>query len=238
VRDEQGQRRVGEPQAGRPRSTSLSKRLPFAFTDWTLGVHAARRDVGGWGEDRILFQRRLSQRYCWSAPWPPGGFSVCARANGPCSCPSLKIDFVPTCRTSCRTPVASIRVCAEHLKGGRVNDPAKIREYGDFIENREPPIVRLIDNILDFSRESNRGRKTYRFAPARSTTIVTATVRTFDARLRSAGIHDRLHAAWQARSSRARRGRDAQTLHNLSSTIAVKYFRRRALDRREAPSPG
>ena len=76
----------------------------------------------------------------------------------------MKTDFVSNVSHELRTPLASIRVFGEFLRLGRVTDPDKVREYGEYIETESRRLSQLVDNILDFSRIES-GRKLYRFEP-------------------------------------------------------------------------
>ncbi len=69
----------------------------------------------------------------------------------------LKSDFVSNVSHELRTPLSSIRVFGELMRLGRVPDPAKVREYGEYIESEGRRLSQLIDNILDFSRIESGG---------------------------------------------------------------------------------
>jgi len=77
----------------------------------------------------------------------------------------MKTDFVSNVSHEFRTPLASIRVLAELLKFGRVQDQAKVREFGSYIDSQGRRLTQLVSNILDFARIES-GQKEYRFARA------------------------------------------------------------------------
>jgi signal transduction histidine kinase len=121
-----------------------------------------------------------------------------------------------------RTPLASIRVFGEFLRLGRVTEPPKVREYGEYIEAESRRLTQLVDNILDFS-EIESGRKRYRFEKASLTGIVNETLEAFSARLKKEGFAVELRApatplppAWADRSALT------QVLTNLLDN-AIKY---------------
>ena len=75
---------------------------------------------------------------------------------------AMKNEFVSNVSHELRTPLASIRVFGELMRHGRVNDAAKVVEYGTHIETESRRLSQLINNILDFSRIES-GRKIYTF---------------------------------------------------------------------------
>jgi signal transduction histidine kinase len=99
----------------------------------------------------------------------------------------MKADFVSNVSHELRTPLASIRVFGEFLKLGRVKEPRKIQEYGEYIETESRRLTQLINNILDFSRIES-GQKTYHFEDADLTEIVDETLKSFDVRLSQHGF--------------------------------------------------
>ena len=98
----------------------------------------------------------------------------------------MKADFVSNVSHELRTPLASIRVFGEFLKLGRVKEPKKIQEYGEYIETESRRLTQLINNILDFSRIES-GQKTYHFEETDLTVIVDETLKSFDVRLNQNG---------------------------------------------------
>jgi signal transduction histidine kinase len=89
-----------------------------------------------------------------------------------------------------RTPLASIRVFGEFLRLGRVTQPDKICEYGQYIEYIETEsrrLTQLINNILDFSKIES-GQRTYHFEPTDIGEVVAETVKLLDVRLSHGGV--------------------------------------------------
>ncbi|HVR36854.1 MAG TPA: HAMP domain-containing sensor histidine kinase [Methylomirabilota bacterium] len=76
----------------------------------------------------------------------------------------LKTNFVSSVSHELRAPLASVRLMAEGLDGGRVTEPGKQREYFRFIVQECRRLSSLIENVLDFAR-IEQGRKQYEFEP-------------------------------------------------------------------------
>jgi signal transduction histidine kinase len=74
----------------------------------------------------------------------------------------LKSDFVSNVSHELRTPLSLIRLYAETLEMGRLNNPEKYQEYYQIIRKESERLTALINNILDFSR-IEAGRKEYDF---------------------------------------------------------------------------
>ncbi|HTZ52076.1 MAG TPA: HAMP domain-containing sensor histidine kinase [Spirochaetia bacterium] len=90
----------------------------------------------------------------------------------------LKADFVANVSHDLKTPLALIRMFGETLEMGRVADEATRQEYYGVITRESERLSRLLDNVLDFSR-IERGRRTYRLAPAAVSPIVHETLESF-----------------------------------------------------------
>ncbi len=71
-----------------------------------------------------------------------------------------KTSFVSNVSHELKTPLTSIRMYAELLKGGRIKDPDKRARYLRVIVAESQRLTRLVNNILDFSR-LEQGGKTY-----------------------------------------------------------------------------
>ena len=99
----------------------------------------------------------------------------------------MKADFVSNVSHELRTPLASIRVFGEFLKLGRVREPERVREYGEYIETESRRLTQLINNILDFSKIES-GQKTYHFARTDVAALVADTLKTFEVRLEQSGF--------------------------------------------------
>jgi signal transduction histidine kinase len=89
---------------------------------------------------------------------------------------ALKDNFVSSVSHELRAPIASVRLMAEGLERGRVQEPEKQREYFRFILQECRRLSALIQNVLDFSR-IDQGRQEYEFEPADVLRLVDETVK-------------------------------------------------------------
>jgi signal transduction histidine kinase len=86
----------------------------------------------------------------------------------------MKSDFVSSVSHELRAPIASVRLMAEGLERGKIQEPAKQHEYFKFIVQECRRLSSLIENVLDFSR-IEEGRKRYEME---STDLVALTQQT------------------------------------------------------------
>lgn len=91
----------------------------------------------------------------------------------------LKDNFVSSVSHELRAPIASVRLMAEGLERGRVQDPQKQHEYHHFIVQECQRLSALIQNVLDFSR-IDQGRKQYEFESADVVRLVDETVKAME----------------------------------------------------------
>ena len=68
----------------------------------------------------------------------------------------LKTNFVSSVSHELRAPIASVRLLAESLEGGKIQESKKQHEYFRFIGQECRRLSALIENILDFSCASSR----------------------------------------------------------------------------------
>jgi signal transduction histidine kinase len=76
----------------------------------------------------------------------------------------MKSNFVSSVSHELRAPIASVRLLAESLELGKIQEPARQQEYFRFIVQECRRLSGLIENVLDFSR-IDQGRKQYEFEP-------------------------------------------------------------------------
>jgi len=133
----------------------------------------------------------------------------------------LRGQFVSSVSHELRTPLTAIRMFAETLRGGRLEQEETREEYLDTIVSESERLTRLVDNVLDFSR-IERGQKTYRFRPTCLGQVVQAAARAVQYPLASQGF--RLETEVEEDVSAARADPDAleQAVLNLL-TNAIKY---------------
>jgi two-component system phosphate regulon sensor histidine kinase PhoR len=157
----------------------------FVFSDWALAVR-------GHGIAPEAFARRslwlnLSLSLAVSAVLASAVLLALRNAARATQLSQMKTEFVSNVSHELRTPLASIRVFGELLRLGRVSDPEKVREYGEYIDLESRRLSRLVDNILDFSKIES-GQRRYRFEPLDLAKLVAATLEGFDVRLRQEGF--------------------------------------------------
>ncbi len=88
----------------------------------------------------------------------------------------MKSNFVSSVSHELRAPIASVRLMAENLEGGKVADAPRQNEYFRFIVQECRRLSSLIENVLDFSR-IEQGRKQYEFEPADINLLTQTTVK-------------------------------------------------------------
>jgi len=201
-------------------NTETEKPFSFVFTDWKVGL--ASRHV----TPAVVARRNFLVNIGLSAALATvllGGLALALRtASREMKLSQMKNEFVSNVSHELRTPLASIRVFGELLRLGRVDQPGKVQEYGDYIETESRRLTQLINNILDFASIES-GRKTYHFERCDVREVVCETLKTFEVRLRQNGFNIIVEGA-EAPLPPARidAGAIAQSLSNLLDN-AVKY---------------
>jgi signal transduction histidine kinase len=112
----------------------------------------------------------------------------------------LKSNFVSSVSHELRAPIASVRLMAENLEGGKIPEPRKQKEYFGFIVQECRRLTALIENVLDFSR-IEQGRKQYEFEPTDVLALVQTTVKLMEPNAAEKGVSLKLDAS-DLRSSR------------------------------------
>ena len=111
-----------------------------------------------------------------------------------------KSNFVSSVSHELRAPIASVRLMAESLERGNVTEPAKQREYFQFIGQECRRLSALIANVLDFAR-IEQGRKQYEFEPTDLRALVVTTVKLMEPYATEKGVKLELNAEWGTRSA-------------------------------------
>jgi signal transduction histidine kinase len=159
--------------------------IPFIFTDWFLGIRMRHMTEEEWSRGNFITSLSFS---ALTALALIGGVVMALRAaSRAMKLSQMKTDFVSNVSHELRTPLASVRVFGEFLKLGRVKEPEKIQEYGEYIETESRRLTQLINNILDFSRIES-GQKTYHFEQTCVEGVVADTLKTFDVVLEQNGF--------------------------------------------------
>jgi len=159
--------------------------IPFIFTDWFLGIRMRYMSVEE--SSRKNFITSLSFSALTALALIGGVVMALRAASRALKLSQMKADFVSNVSHELRTPLASVRVFGEFLKLGRVKEPDKIQEYGEYIETESRRLTQLINNILDFSRIES-GQKTYHFEQICVEGVVVDTLKTFDVVLEQNGF--------------------------------------------------
>lgn len=159
--------------------------IPFIFTDWFLGIRMRHMTEEEWSRKNFITSLSFS---ALTALALIGGVVMALRAaSRAMKLSQMKTDFVSNVSHELRTPLASIRVFGEFLKLGRVKEPDKIQEYGEYIETESRRLTQLINNILDFSKIES-GQKTYHFEQTAVECVVADTLKTFEVVLEQNGF--------------------------------------------------
>jgi signal transduction histidine kinase len=158
--------------------------LPY-FYDLHLGIQSRTMTPEQWARWNFIVNLSLS---ILMTTVLIGGIVLALRtASRELKVSQMKTDFVSNVSHELRTPLSSVRVFGEFLRLGRVKEPEKIREYGEYIETESRRLTQLINNILDFSKIES-GRKTYQFERADITEVIAETLRTLEVQLKQNGF--------------------------------------------------
>jgi signal transduction histidine kinase len=112
----------------------------------------------------------------------------------------MKSNFVSSVSHELRAPIASVRLMAESLERGKVNEPLKQNEYFRFIVQECRRLSSLIENVLDFSR-IEQGRKQYEFEPTDLLALTRETVKLMEPYAEEKGVRLELNSKLETRNS-------------------------------------
>ena len=185
VRNGRGERvYASDPDSGE-KEDAASRPFSFVFTDWRLGVVNKGMTPEQYAHASFALNLGLS---ALAAILLMSGLVIALRtASREMTLSRMKSDFVSNVSHELRTPLASIRVFGELLRLGRVPTPAKVREYGEYIETESRRLTQIINNILDFAKIES-GRKTYSFQNADVSGVVAHALSTLEVRFRHSGF--------------------------------------------------
>lgn len=122
-----------------------------------------------------------------------GGYFVAAATRRQLALAQKKTDFVSNVSHELKTPLTSIRMFAELLEEGRVDDPEKRSRYLRIISAESERLTRLVNNVLDFARLEKK-RQNYAIHRLDAHAVIARVWETESLRLRAAGFQ----VAWQA----------------------------------------
>jgi signal transduction histidine kinase len=184
VHDARGKLVFGTP-ASAKLSQEVARSIDFIFSDWKLVLGTRYTTPEQWAKSNFLLNISFSVLL---AVVLLGGIALALRtASREMHLSRMKSEFVSNVSHELRTPLASIRVFGEFLRLGRVEQPDKIREYGEFIETESRRLTQLINNILDFSKIES-GAKTYSFERVDLGEVLSDTLRSIQVSLRHKGF--------------------------------------------------
>jgi signal transduction histidine kinase len=116
-----------------------------------------------------------------------GGALVLRSARAEVRLAQQKTTFVANVSHELKTPLTSIRMFAEMLKGGRQPDVTRRERYLDIMVSETERLTRLINNVLDFSR-MGQGRKQYTMKSCNAVSLCANIVENQRARLEQNGF--------------------------------------------------
>jgi signal transduction histidine kinase len=140
----------------KPRFTvSLAPQLPH----WEIGVHVVDDTPAEHAARNFLLFAGLLLAILIVAMLAGGGL-LTRQAVQQARDARRKTTFVSNVSHELKTPLTSIRMYAELLLTGRVQDEEKKEKYLEVIVDESQRLARLVNNVLDFSR-LEQGRKKY-----------------------------------------------------------------------------
>ena len=181
ARAEDRSKRVLAEAGGEFRPDEVSQKSegpPFAWPSrpkFVVRVHlvdptalfAAQRRQQGWFAAMILSTAGIA---CF------GGWQARRAFRRQVELNEQKSDFVSSVSHELRAPLASMRLLAEGLASGRVEEDGKRREYAGFLVQETRRLGALVENVLDFAG-IEQGRDRYEFAPADVGQLVAETLK-------------------------------------------------------------
>jgi signal transduction histidine kinase len=138
---------------------AISKEV-WVFPEYVFGIHFKGQSIAQITESR--FRQSLALIIFLDLFLLAGGWFILHHIRKEVRLAQLKSDFVSNVSHELRTPLSLIRMYAETLEMGRVNDENKKKEYYKNISQESERLTHLINNILNFSRMES-GKKDYHF---------------------------------------------------------------------------
>ncbi len=132
-----------------------------------------------------------------------------------------KTSFVSNVSHELKTPLTSIRLCAEMLSEGRAKDDAAKERYLGVITKESERLTRLVDNVLDFGRLEQNRRK-YDMSDVDMREVVRDAAESQRSRVEAAGMELAVEVASEPAVRRVDRDAVSQIVVNLVDN-AVKY---------------
>ncbi len=201
----------GSPEVERP--------LEAGFPNLVLGIKYRGTTIAAIG----AHFRRISYLVLGGLSLLMGGgiFLSYRSLNKELAVAKLKSDFVSNVSHELRTPLSLIRLYAETLELGRINNPSKYEEYYRIIRKESERLTALINNILDFSR-IEAGKKEYEFRETNLSELVRTTLDSYRYQIEQNGFAFEQNIADDLPPVKVDREAIARSLLNLVNN-AVKY---------------
>jgi len=188
VRDGRGYQVLPKGEKATKENDRAWRDFRFVFTDWSIALQGDFASPEKWA--RINFTYNMTLSAILALVLLAGIGLTMRTALREMKLSAMKNEFVSNVSHELRTPLSSIRVFGEFMRRGRVGDPAKVREYGSYIETESRRLTQLINNILDFSRIES-GHIAYNFEAVDLEELLAGTLATFSVRLRDKGFEVR-----------------------------------------------
>jgi two-component system phosphate regulon sensor histidine kinase PhoR len=94
----------------------------------------------------------------------------------------LQTEFVQRVSHDLRTPLTSIRMFVETLRGGRLTDPAKVQECLDVLTEETGRLSGLVERLLKWAK-MEAGKRIYQTRHARPEAVIDAALRALDSQV-------------------------------------------------------
>lgn len=107
----------------------------------------------------------------------------------------LQSNFVSSVSHELRAPIAAVRMMAETLEEGLIEEPARQRQYFRYIVQECRRLSTMVANVLDFAR-IEQNRKEYEFVPTDVGRLVEDTTRAMEAYAREKQVGLALQLSW------------------------------------------
>ncbi len=101
---------------------------------------------------------------------------------------AMKSQFVASVSHELRAPVASMRLMAEALESGKVDDPAKAKSFHRLMAGEGARLASMVENVLDFAR-IEQGRKSYHLAETDVEALLRDALALLEPQAETKGIH-------------------------------------------------
>ena len=216
----------GAPLAAPPESTGRDWRRPFVARE--IGESLPRWEAAAYltRPDSITSQARSSSLVIWVMVMilfvsvAGGGTMVLTSVYGEMRLAQQKATFVTNVSHELKTPLTSISLFVDLLRRKGPLPQSKKEQYLSLMASETERLTRLINNVLDFSRE--RGAKRYTMRAVDASEVAGQIVESQKVRLESRGFSISLEPAPDGAIVRADAEALKQALLNLLSN-AEKY---------------